>query len=284
MARIPSGADTYKYIPEIFSAKVEEATKSALVCWDAIDSSWETDLKKGDTLYIPKTNTVTATAVTVGTKASALDPFATAAVTLTVDQWYEAPVDIDYATKLQSQAAMEKYATTEASYAIAVAMDTFINGKFSSLGGYSTSAYGADGQTFTDDIWLYLVETLDENNVPRDGNRYLICDPSTLADILKIDKFIAANYVTLGAVSNGTVGKTPLYGCTVKVTNNLTAATTGSYGVLLHKRAIGAVAQINKSWRKEYEDLHTTRYQAEALYGGVEVNDSFGVPFFTRKA
>jgi len=283
MARIPSGADTYKFIPEIWSTRVEEAIKSDLVCWDAIDSSWQTQLKKGDTLYIPKTNTVTATEITIGTKGSSLNPFNTAAVTLTVNQYYEAPVDIDYTTKFQTQAAMETYAVKEGSYAIAVAMDTYINTLFYSLGGYTTSAYGADGQTLTDDILLYMVETLDEAGVPRDGNRSLILDPSGLVDMLKIDKFISANYVALGAVTNGNVGKSPIYGCNVKVTNNLLAATTGAYGCLLHKRAIGAVAQIEKGWRKEYEDLHTTRYQSEALWGAVEVNDSFGIPFYTRK-
>jgi len=53
---------------------------------------------------------------------------------------------------------------------------------------------------------------------------------------------------------------------------------------MLHKRAIASVAQIQNAWVKEFEELHQRRYHSEALWGVVEVQDTFGVPFFTRKA
>jgi hypothetical protein len=283
-SRVPSGADTYKYVPDLFSNKIVDVLKDTLVAWDAIDSSWESELKKGDVLYIPKANTVTASEVVVGTKAGALDPFATAAVTLTVNQWFEAPVDIDYMTKYQTQAQMESTAVSLASFAVKEKIDTTVCTLFSSLGGYSTSGYGSDGQTLTDDLLLAIKETLDEANVPMDGQRYLIVDPSALTDLMKIDKFIRNDYVNKGAVTNGNIGSSPIYGCNVRVTNNLVATTTGNYAVLMHKKAIGGVAQIMKAWRKEFEELHLTRYQSEALWGVIEVNDSMGVPFFTRKS
>jgi len=281
-ARVPSGADTYRYIPEIWLNLVIESAKSDLVAADAIWTEWFTDKKKGDTFYFPKSNSVTATEIVVGTKASPLNPFATAAVTVTMNQWYEAPVDIDYMTKFQSQAAMDKYAVTEARYAIDVAIDSYICSLFSSLGGYSTSAYGADGQDLSDDILRYLKETLDENNVPM-NDRSLILDPSGLSDILAIDKLVSADYIKMkGAIENGIIGNS-VYGCTVRVTNNLTAATTGAYGCMLHKKAISAGVQMDNAWKKEYEDLHQTRYQCEALWGASELQDTFGVPFYTRK-
>jgi hypothetical protein len=283
-ARVPSTTDTNLFIPKIYSNKVEEAVKSNLVAWGAIDSSWQSELTKGDILYIPKSNTVTATEVVVGTKGTTLNPLNTTGVTLTINQWYEAPVDIDYMSIRQKGADPEGVASTEAGYAINVRMDTAVCTLFSSLGGYSTSAYGTDGQTLTDDLLLYLVETLDESNVPRDGNRSLIIDPAALIDMLKIDKFIASQYVNIGAVTNGEIGKSPIYSCTVRVTNNLVAATTGNYACMLHKKAIAGAAQIDKTWVKEYEDLHLRRYQAETLFGVIELNDAFGIPFFTRKS
>jgi hypothetical protein len=258
--------------------------KKNLVCWDAFDTSWEKELTKGATLDIPLTNHVTATEVVIGTKGSALDPFATAGKQLTIAYYYEAPVDIGYMTKRQTQADMESTAVNEASYAISVTMDTSVATLFSSLGGYSTSAYGTDGQTLSDDILLYLKETLDEADVPMDSDRSLIIDPSGLVDLLKIDKFVAAEYGKMADVSNGKVGRSPIYGCMVRVTNNLVAATTGSYGVMAHKKAIMGAAQIEKSWRKEFEELHETRYQSEALWGVAEARDNFGIPFYTRKA
>jgi len=282
-ARVPSAADTYKYVPEIFMNQVIEATKSNLVCLDAVNTEWLSGQKKGDTFYLPKTNVVTATEITVNSKASALDPFATAAVTVTMNQWYEAPVDIDYMTKFQSQAAMDMYAVTESAYAINVSIDSYVASLFSSLGGYSTSAYGTDGQTLSDDILIYLKETLDESNVPY-ANRSLIVDPSGLADMLKIDKLVSADYVRKGGnIENGIIGNS-VYGCVVRVTNNLTAASTGAYGCMLHKNAIAAKVQIHNAWKKEFEELHVTRYQAEALWGASEAQDAFGIPFFTRLA
>ena len=285
-ARVPSGADTNTFVPKLYCQRVIDAAKKELVAWDAISSEWRNDLVKGNILYIPKTNVVTATEVAVGTKADRLNPFATGAVTLTIDQWYEAPVDIDYMTLRQTQADMEGAAAREAAYAIDVKMDTSVCTLFSSLGGYSTSAYGADGQTLTDDILIYLKETLDESDVPMvTADRSLICDPSSLADILKIDKLVAADYVKIGAVANGIIGHS-VYGCTVRVTNNLVAvsAGTGSYGCMLHKRAIASAAQIDTAWVKEYEDLHLRRYHSESLWGVIEAQDTFGIPYFTRKS
>lgn len=282
-ARSPSTLDTNKFIPEIFLRQVEEAAKKNLVIWDAINSEWREDMTKGDTFYIPKTNVVTATEVVVGTKASSLNPFNTAAVTLSIDQWYEAPIDIDDMSSFQSQVALEEYAAIEAAYAIKVAMDSHVAGLLDDLGGYTGSAYGTDGQTLDDDLLLYLKETLDEADVPT-TDRSLIIDPSGLADILKIDKLVSADYVARqGAIENGVIGNS-VYGCVVRVTNNLVAATTGAIGCMLHKKAIAGKAQMQKAWVKRFEELHNTRFQSEALWGAVEVRDDFGIPFYTRKA
>ena len=92
-------------------------------------------------------------------------------------------------------------------------------------------------------------------------------------------------YVNVGAVANGIIGQNhPIYGCTVRVTNNLTAATTGNYCVMIHANAIAAKVQVERAWVKAFEELHTTRYQSEALYGASEAQDAFGIPFYSRKS
>src|SRR3990172_5020920 len=125
-ARVPSGAGTNKFIPAIYVNKVIDAAKSALVAWDAINKEWVSGVVKGDTFYIPKTNTITATEVVVGSKAATTNPFNTTGVTLSIDQWFEAPVDIDYMTKFQSQVAMDNYAVKEASYGVEVKVDSTV--------------------------------------------------------------------------------------------------------------------------------------------------------------
>ena len=228
------------------------------------------------------TNHVTATEVVVGTKGSALDIASGSKIQLVMDQWYEAPIDVDTMTIAQSQIDWRTQAQKEAAYAVDKKIDTSVCALFQYLN--SSSVYGTDGQTLTDDMLLAIKQTLDEADVPMDDKRSVILDPSGLVDMLKIDKFIAAQYVNIGAVTNGKIGKSPIYGCIVRVTNNLTAASTGSYGCMLHEGAIAGAIQVEAPWEKLFEELHERRFQAEALWGVKETRDTFGYAFYTRHA
>ena len=278
--RTPSTYDASGWLPELWTNKVIDSMKNQLVCWEAFDTSdWTSSLTKGDTLHIPVTGHVTAAEVIVNTKHATLDMLGTM-VSLSIDQWYEAPIDIDDMTLKQTQVDWEGQAQGESAYAISKRLDTSIATLFSTLNG--SSVYGADGQTLTDDILLAIKELLDEADVPMDGSRSLILDPSGVTDLLKIDKFIAAQYVNIGRVKNGLIGNSPIYGCDVRVTNNLVDAGTGNYAVMAHKQAIIGIKQMQDSWTEKYPDLHTTRFCAECLWGVVEARDAFGVPFYSR--
>ena len=126
-ARIPSTILTNKFIPELYLNKVIDAAKSDLVNLDAVNKEWTSGKLKGNVFYIPKTNTVAATEVVTGTKGTALNPFNTTGVTVTMNQWYEAPVDIDDMSEWQTEVAVENYAVKEAAYAIAVKLDLYVS-------------------------------------------------------------------------------------------------------------------------------------------------------------
>jgi hypothetical protein len=282
-ARTPTTATnaTYFWIASVYSNEVIDAAKKNLVCVDAVNTEWLKNAKLGDTYYIPKTNVVSAAEIVVGTKTTATNPLTTAGVTVSIDTWYEAPVDIDDMTMLQAGADVSGIAATEAAYAIKVKADTVVATLFSGLG----TVYGSDGQTLTDDILIYAMETLDEADVPQDGKRSLVLDPSGVADMMKIDKFIMQQYANnVGAVSNGIIGRSPVYGCTVRVTNNLVTATTGSYACMLHPKAIACKIQVQNPWTEVYKSLHQTRFSCDLLMGAAEAQDAFGVNFYSRKA
>lgn len=282
-ARTPTTVDTNKFIPELFVDSVIVAAKSDLVCVAAVNNEWLSGAVKGDTYYITKTNAVTASEVVVGSKGTALNPFNTTPVTVTINQWFECPVDIDTMTKFQSHIAMETYARDEAKNGIDKRIDTYVNSLFSTLNG--STVVGADGQTLTDDLLISFKETLDENDVPQGVKvRSLIVDASGLADMLKIDKLVSADYIRMaGNIENGFIGNS-VYGCAVRFTNNLTAATTGAYGCMLHKNAIASKIQFQDAWMEWYKELHQIRFQVEAIWGASEAQDAFGVPFYTRRA
>ena len=283
-ARTPTGADTAGGVPEIWAQQTVDEAEKELVAWDATDHSWQKDLKLGDTVNIGVINNITATEVTVGTKAASLDIATGSMLQLIMNQWFEAPQDIDYMTLRQSQIDWGAKARTKAQYAIRVKVDTTVCTLYQSLYD-SIGIQGTDGAAVTDELLLDIMELLDEADVPRDGNRFLMVDPSAVRDMLEYDKFVSALYVQMGAVENGTIAKNhPIYSCHVRVTNNLVAGTTGAHAAMLHRSAIASALQIELPWMKEFEELHQRRYQFEALWGVKEVRDTFGVCFYTRKA
>ena len=278
-ARIPSGIDAAGFVPEIWSKKILDAVHNRLVCVSLVDSSWEAELTKGDTLNVGLSNTVTATEVTVGTEGIIGDPFEGDLLSIVVNQWYEAKAVIDSMTRKQSQAALEAEAQKELGYAVAKKMDTSVNVLFSALN--SNSRLGTDGMPITDDVLILAVETLDEADVPEE-DRAWIFDPSAKADMLKLDKFIRNDYVRNPVVATGKFGE--IYNAPVFTTNNLTAATTGAYGCYLHKKAIAFIGQENMVTTRVPQPLkHQTTYMCESLWGVLEMRDTFGVAIFTRK-
>ena len=281
-ARIPAAADAAGFVPEIWSKKVLTAVHHKLVCVPLVDHSWEPELVKGDTMNIGLTNTVTATEVTVGTEGIVNDHASGALKSITINQWYEAPIVIDVMTRRQSQANLEAEAQVEAGYAVAKQMDTSVNVLFSALNGGTIR--GTDGSSITDDILIAAVEEMDEDDVPQE-DRYWIFDPSSKADLLKIDKFVRLDYIRTPVVPNGQFGD--IYGSPIFITNNLTAVSsgTGNYGCYLHKKAIGFIGQENmKPTRVEQPLKHQVTINVESLWGVAELRDTFGVPIYTRLA
>jgi len=279
--RIPAGLDTNKFVPEIWSKNVLVAVKNKLVAVPTINHSYEKELVMGDTLYITQTNTTTATEVTVGVEGVQKNPFNTAAVTLTIANWYEAPVTIDYMSRRQSQVNIVAKAEDESAYAISKQMDSSVCALFSALSG--STGYGTDGSAITDDILIAAVEELDEADVP-EINRKWILDPSCKADIMKIDKFVRVDYGYGEQVPTGTFRK-DVYGAPILITNNLTVNSTGNYGAYLHTDAIAIVVSEDLSVDRVEQPLkHQLVINTTALWGVVELRDTFGCPILTRLA
>ena len=281
--RIPTTFDTNKFIPEIFSKNVLKATKSKLVAVPCFNNSYEKDLVKGDTLYILKTNNGTAYEITNGKELPDSNAFNTTAVTLSIDQYYGAKHTIDTMTKRQSHVDVYALAEEENAYAMRKKVDSSVCALFSA--GRGGSVAGTDGSAWTDDILVAAVEYLDEADAPED-NRVWIGDPSTKADIMKIDKFVRSDYFASDAIPTGGFRK-DIYGAPLLITNNLTAVTsgTGSYGVYAHKDFIGiAICEDLVSFVEEQKSKHQVILETDVLWGVVELRDTFGYPIYTRLA
>ncbi len=285
--RRPDDALTGEFVPEIWSARVINHVRSNLVAMNVVNTSWRDQLARGDKLHIPVMAALSATVVdptqTAAISAAVQTTFGTTAETLTIDKWYEVPVQIDDSVKKQTQVGnLLQLAADNGAYELALTLDTDVNSLYSGLS--SSSVYGNDGQTFTDNILIDLMELLDEANVPR-ADRSLVGDPSVLADAYRIDKFMSFDYSNdpLGG-QGGFSGRILAYNLPIFTTNNLAAATTGGYGVLIHREAIGLVVQ-------DPIDMELSRVASAAsdliymrmLWGADELRDTFGKSFYTRK-
>jgi len=276
-ARIPVGLDTNKFIPEIFSRNVLKAAKNNLVVVPVVNHSYEAELVKGDTLYIPLTNTVTATEVTIGTEGVIKNPFNTTAKTLSIDQYYEAPVTVDYMSRRQSQVDLIANAEGESGYAISKKIDSTLCDLFSAL----DSGGGTDGSAITDPVLIAAVEYLDEADAPIE-NRVWVFDPSAKADIMGIDKFVKADYGYGDVIPTGGFRK-DVYGAPVLITNNLTVNSTGNYGAYLHKDALAiAISENMEVDRVEQPLKHQLTINTTALWGVVELRGTWGYYILTR--
>ena len=270
---------TAAFVPQKYSKDVIMHTQSNLVVAGRVNTTYRKDLRYGYVVNIPVTSEVTDTEVTPGTVPTARDAAGTP-VTITVDKWREASVEISDMANIEDPVGYLAVAAKSCAYRIAKRVDTTLGALFSTLA--SSSVYGADGQTFSDEIFRALVETLDENDVP-DDSRSLIGDSSMKRDMLDISKFIETNYVNAAAVPTGRFGQ--LYGSEVFITNNLTATTKGNYGAYLHRDAIGLVIQENPRSRlipieQEFRTLAIT----DVIFGVGELRDVFGKSFYTRKS
>ncbi len=280
--RIPTTLDTNKFIPEIFSKNVLIAVKNQLVAVPVFKHSYEADLVVGDTLYISATNTGTAYEITQGKEIPDSNAFNTSGVTLSISNYYGAKHTIGTMDRRQSHVDLFGLATQENAYAINKQIDTSVCTLFSSLN-TGTGVAGGDGSAWTDDVMIAAVEAVDEANAPPE-NRVWIGDPSTKADIMKIDKFVRQDYFASDAVPTGTFRK-DIYGAPLLITNNLVAASTGAYGVYAHKDAIAIVISENpNSFMVEKKELHEVILETDALWGVVELRDTFGYPIYTRLA
>lgn len=270
-------AITGKWVPEQFAAEYIMHVKSNLVNVDSFTHYWRKYLKKGYKVSIPVVGSATATEVTPGTASTEQD-LKGSSTSVTVDKWEESTAEISDLMEVEILADYMDAAAKSCAYAINAAMDLDVSSLFSGLG----SVVGSDGQTFTDDLFILLTEQLDEADVPDDGMRTLIGDPSTKADMMKIDKFIRQDYINGMPTTNGKFGV--LYNARVRITNNLTSTTTGNYGVLAHPEAIGIVGQMPpRAQLIPIREEFRTIIQVDAAWGADEIRDAFGASFYTRK-
>lgn len=270
---------TAKFIPEVYSKKVQMFLEDNLVAAKVCNTDFKEDLYTGYICNIPFIKEVAATSVVPGAQSTGVDAQGTPKA-VTVDQWQEAVVSCSERSAIQANPKYLENAAKQIGYSLAKVIDTAVCTLFSTLNG--DSVLGADGTEVTSDVLLTAKETLDEHSVPRE-NRVLVIDPATENDLIKLDIFANKDFGATKVIKDGRLEK--IYGCEVFVTNNLVAASTGSYAVMMHRDAIALIIQKNPDIFIDNTRLLAMKAViGRVLYGCAELRDGSGVPFYTRKA
>ncbi|HSV94618.1 MAG TPA: hypothetical protein VLH94_01395 [Spirochaetia bacterium] len=236
------------FLPTIWSVDTVRATEAALVFAGLVKRYDALVKSRGQTIEIPNISNLSATAKTINTDVSNTTITETA-TTLNIDKWYYSAFKIEDMVAVQSNYDLRSEYSEKAGYGIAAQVDSDVAGTYSS---WTTTAVGTYGTDIGDATIISADLALNLQNMPRD-NRAFVIHPNQLAAIMKIDKFVKADY--LGEYQNPTpVKKGPqsrwmwgnIYGIPVYYSTNVlsTAATPTQYhNVLFHKEAMALALQ-----------------------------------------
>ena len=286
-----------KFIPEIWSDEIIAAYKSNLVLATAVGQMSHVG-KKGDTIHIPKPTRGAASAKAASTQVT-LIAATEGEVQVSIDKHYEYSRLIEDITDVQAQPSLRRFYTEDAGYALSKQVDSDLgllaktfgddNGSGSDFvhsnsfyvdAANGIAAYAVDTvavtDVFTDLAFRELVKELDDNDTPMDG-RFLVIPPSVRSQIMGIDRYVSADFVSSAPVQNGLIGQ--LYGVDIYVSNNLPVVETAAANSASAVDTVGAImAQRDAMVLVEQMGVRTqTQYKQEWLGDLMTADTLYGV-------
>lgn len=271
------------FLPTLWSVETLRAAENALVAAGLVKRYDALVRAKGQAIKIPNISNLSATVKTANNDVTTQTVTETA-VTLNVDKWYESSFEIEDMVAVQSNYDLRSEYSSKAGYAIAKQIDSDVLGLYT---GFTTTDVGTYGTDASDPTYVAALLALNLNDVPLE-DRAIIINPNQLAAIMKIDKFVKADF--LGQYDQATpVRKGPnsrylwgeIYGVPVYYTNNVptTAGTPTQYhNVLIHREAMAlAMQQAPRLQAAYWLPSLAWKVVVDAIYGVVTLRGGFGI-------
>lgn len=270
---------TSQFVPEVWSTNLLVALRKQLIFAgpSIVNRNYEGEISQaGDTVritsigrptvndYIPNSTTINPTALQ------------TAQRTLVVDQAKYWAFEVDDVDSRQQLGDFIAESMSEAAYALADVVDTFVAAKYTEIPSANKVPDLAIDLTPTtattewakvyDQTLVPLKVRLDELNVPQQG-RYVTMSPAVHGVLLRDDRFIkadASNDPT--ALRNGFVGRAA--GFDIMMSNNCPSPTASQWVCQAGTNAaITFAEQINKTEAYRPESAFSDAVKGLALYG-----------------
>ncbi len=271
------------FLPTLWSVETLRATEAALVAASLVKRYDPLVTSRGQTIKIPNISNLTANAKVQGSSVQTQAVTETT-TTLNITSWYESSFEIEDLVSVQSNYDLRSEYSEKSGYAIAKQVDSDVLTKYTT---FTTTAQGTYGTDVSDAELVASILQLNTNDIPME-NRAFVVAPSQLAAIMKIDKFVKADYlgeyqlptpVKKGPNSRymwGEIYGTPVYYTTIVPT---TAGTpTQTHNILLHKEAIALALQQAPRLQAAYwlPDL-AWKVVVDVIYGVTGLRTTGGV-------
>ena len=212
------------FIPSIWAGNLLSALDKAHVAVSVANREYEGDIKQGgDSVRINQIGDITVGSYTKNTNISTAQDLQDAQTILTIDQQKYFNFQVDDVDKAQTKPKVMSEAMRKAAYALRDTADTYLLGLYAQAGlAVGTSGTPIDmTSSNVEDTLLQVGETMDSNNVPREG-RYGIVPPWV------VTKMILAGLTTKTMNDilweNGKLGK--VLGFDVLMSNNVSKNST----------------------------------------------------------
>jgi len=226
------------HIPEIWSAETIDAVEAKVVLAGLVDRRFEKELKVGDTVNAPYISNLTASTKSANTNIS-LQTITEGSQIITVATHEYCAFGVENIVEVQSKTNLRAKYTQKAGYVLGASMDEVL----AALAASFSHTVGTLGVELTDDNIIRAWQYLEDFDMP-DSDRFIYLAPAAYAGLMKLDKFMHADYVGGGGqgVRNAFVGK--LYGAQVYTSTLCNAPSAGQCaGWFCHKSGVALIQQ-----------------------------------------
>ena len=277
------------FIPEIWSGLAIVERENALVFGRLVDRRLESELKVGDTVFVPSisnlgaartksTNGAVTYATVTETKAQAGDGgFDGVTVTVTTHD-YNA-IAIESIAKLQTDRDLMAAYAGKMGYSLALAFDDVLAGYPDNF----SNNVGTLAVELTSDEILRAIQYLDDADAPQ-NERYMVVSPAQAIGFLKYDTFVHNDYSSLHGNVDTASGLENAYtrsflGIPIYKSVNVEGSNAAGHdNALFHRESITAIMQMTPTAHSQFDiDYLADKVVIEQVHGSSEQRDDHGV-------
>ena len=238
-----------------------------------VDRRYKQGLTFGDTVHVPSVGNLGA--ARTKTKASnAAITYETVTETntdISIATWEYQAMAVESIVKVQGNRDQLKLYAGKMGYSLALAVDDVLAGLVDDV----TNTVGTLAVENTDDEWIRARQYLNDANADQ-KNRAIVISPAAEAGLLKLERFVHADYATLHSDTardqaySGTWYRMPVF-----VSTNVEGSNAAGHdNAMLQQEAFALIMQMNAVAHSQYDiDYLVDKVVIENLYGTKEMRD-----------